>query len=40
MNVAVGGTNGFFPDGAGKPWSNGDPHAINAFWDSKNTQWG
>lgn len=25
MNVAVGGTNGFFPDGQGnKPWFNGD----------------
>ncbi len=38
INLAVGGTNGYFPDGFGKPWSNTDPHAINAFWNSKN-QW-
>lgn len=29
MNLAVGGTNGFFPDGVSnpspKPWSNGSP---------------
>lgn len=29
LNLAVGGTNGFFPDGAsnpgGKPWSNQSP---------------
>lgn len=32
MNTAVGGTNGFFPDGVqnagyNKPWSNDDPKA-------------
>jgi beta-glucanase (GH16 family) len=33
FNVAVGGTGGYFPDGVGnKPWSDGDPHAVNAFW--------
>jgi len=33
FNVAVGGTGGYFPDGVGsKPWSNSDPHAVNAFW--------
>jgi hypothetical protein len=38
MNVAVGGTGGYFPDGVGnKPWSNGDPHAVNAFWNNKGT---
>lgn len=35
MNVAVGGTNGYFPDAPNKPWNNGDPHAINSFWDRK-----
>ena len=35
MNVAVGGTNGYFPDGGNKPWSNNDPHAVNSFWDRK-----
>jgi beta-glucanase (GH16 family) len=32
FNVAVGGTGGYFPDGVGnKPWSDTDPHAVNAF---------
>jgi len=35
FNVAVGGTNGYFPDGNGKPWSNSDPHAVNAFWSAE-----
>jgi beta-glucanase (GH16 family) len=39
FNVAVGGTNAYFPDGAcGKPWSNNDPHAVNAFYNAKG-QW-
>jgi len=39
MNVACGGTNGYFPDGmGGKPWSDTDPHAINSFWNAVN-QW-
>jgi len=39
LNVAVGGTNGYFPDGQGsKPWSDTDPHAVDAFWNAKN-QW-
>lgn len=38
INLAAGGTNGYFPDGFGKPWSDGDPHAVNAFWDA-NAQW-
>ena len=38
LNVACGGTNSYFPDGNGKPWSNTDPHAVNAFTDAKN-QW-
>lgn len=39
MNVAVGGTNGYFPDGQGnKPWANTSPHAMNDFWQGKN-QW-
>jgi len=41
FNVAVGGTNGFFPDGnhygsATKPWSNNSPHAAADFWAKKN----
>jgi len=37
FEVAVGGTNGYFPDGMdGKPWNNGDPHAVNSFWNAVN----
>ncbi|KAF6031870.1 GNBPB5 [Bugula neritina] len=41
MNVAVGGTNGFFPDNVGnagynKPWSNRDTNAPEKFWRAKN----
>jgi len=36
--LAVGGQNGYFPDGIGnKPWTNADPHAINAFWAAKDS---
>jgi len=39
MNVAVGGTGSYFPDGlGGKPWSNKDEHAVNAFWNARG-QW-
>ncbi|KAG0222727.1 hypothetical protein BGW42_006349 [Actinomortierella wolfii] len=39
MNVAVGGTAGYFPDGYGnKPWSDRSPHAVNEFYDAKD-QW-
>ena len=39
LNVAVGGTNAYFPDGVGgKPWTNADQHAVNAFWNAKQ-QW-
>lgn len=39
MNVAVGGTNAYFPDGqCGKPWSNTDPASVNAFYNAKE-QW-
>lgn len=38
FNVAVGGTGGYFPDGNGKPWSDEDPHAVNAFWAAQD-QW-
>lgn len=35
LNVAVGGTNGFFQDGVGnKPWGNQSPTAPKEFWDS------
>ena len=33
LNVAVGGTNGWFDDGVqGKPWVNDDPSAKLEFW--------
>ena len=36
MNVAVGGTNGYFPDGqCGKVWSDTDPVAVNAFYNAE-----
>jgi len=38
LNVAAGGTNGYFPDDSNKPWKNTDPNAINAFWNAKD-QW-
>jgi len=35
FDVAIGGTNGYFADGVGnKPWSNTDPHAVNAFYNA------
>ena len=41
LNVAVGGTNGYFPDGwtnanGPKPWSNESPTAHKDFWLAKN----
>ncbi|KAJ3144668.1 hypothetical protein HK101_002623 [Irineochytrium annulatum] len=36
MNVAVGGTNGYFPTAA---WSNTSPHAALDFWNAKGS-WG
>lgn len=38
INLACGGTNGYFPDGDGKPWSDTDQHAVNSFYDAK-AQW-
>ena len=38
FDLAAGGTNSYFPDGDGKPWSNADSNAINKFWAAKN-QW-
>jgi hypothetical protein len=36
LNLAVGGTNGYFPDGqGGKPWSDTDSHSVNAFYNAK-----
>jgi len=41
MNVAVGGTNGFFPDDVPsnppKPWSNDSPHAFLDFWNGRDS---
>ncbi|KAK2725322.1 hypothetical protein QYM36_001689 [Artemia franciscana] len=40
MNLAVGGTNSFFPDeavnsGPPKPWSNQSPQALLDFWNAR-----
>jgi hypothetical protein len=36
INLAVGGTANYFPDGVGgKPWNNNDPKAVNKFYESK-----
>ncbi|KAG0083985.1 hypothetical protein BGZ92_010298 [Podila epicladia] len=36
MNVAVGGSAGYFPDGVGnKPWSDKSEHAVNEFYAAK-----
>jgi len=44
FNVAVGGTNGFFPDGnhyggTTKPWANTSPQAAEDFWNARSA-WG
>ncbi|KAK9891859.1 hypothetical protein WA026_017347 [Henosepilachna vigintioctopunctata] len=42
LNVAVGGTSGYFPDNSynsnGKPWKNSSPNAARDFWNN-NWQW-
>lgn len=39
INLAVGGTNGWFEDGmAGKPWMDRSPIARKEFWD-KRKEW-
>lgn len=36
INLAVGGTNGYFPDGVqGKPWSDRSERAAAEFYDNK-----
>lgn len=37
LNVAVGGTGGYFTHG---PWSNSDPNAAHAFIEAKDKTWG
>ena len=38
LNVAVGGTNGWFQDGqSGKPWVDASPTAKLEFWNARNT---
>lgn len=38
LNVAVGGTNGWFEDGkSGKPWVDGSPTAKKDFWTARDT---
>lgn len=41
MNLAVGGTNGYFPDEGNqsdKPWKNASPQASTDFWNGRH-QW-
>lgn len=38
LDIGVGGTNGWFPDGTDKPWLNGSPTAMRDFWLAKD-QW-
>lgn len=41
LNLAVGGTNGFFPDSGNeseKPWLNSSPQAATDFWNGRD-QW-
>ncbi|PPJ58010.1 hypothetical protein CBER1_03850 [Cercospora berteroae] len=39
LNVAVGGTNGYFKDGeSGKPWADASAVAKKEFWEARN-QW-
>lgn len=39
LNTAIGGTNGYFPDGIdGKPWWNGSPTPAADFWNNRD-QW-
>lgn len=38
INLAVGGTNGFFPEEGnvgGKPWRNSSPTPIRDFWNGR-----
>lgn len=40
LNVAVGGTNGWFEDGVeGKPWVDASPTAMKDFWNAKEEWW-
>ena len=40
INLAVGGTNGYFPDGVGaKPWSDHSERASSEFFDNKGQWW-
>lgn len=39
INIAVGGTSGFFPDGKhDKPWNATSPSAMKDFWEHR-SQW-
>ncbi len=40
LNVAVGGTSGFFDDSTpGKPWKDHSPTAVRDFWAAKSAWW-
>lgn len=36
FNIAVGGTNGFFPEVPNKPWRNDSWNATADFWNGRN----
>lgn len=38
LDVAVGGTSGWFPDGSEKPWLDGSATAMGDFWSAR-SQW-
>jgi len=38
LDLAIGGTNGWFPDGSEKPWLDGSSTAMGDFWRFK-SQW-
>ena len=37
LNLAVGGTTGFFEDGGNKPWSNDSPNSPKEFWEARDS---
>jgi hypothetical protein len=37
LNLAVGGTTGYFEDGGNKPWSNDSPNSVATFWDARDS---
>ncbi|KAI9105507.1 beta-1,3-glucan-binding protein [Phlyctochytrium arcticum] len=40
INLAVGGTSGFFKDGPDRPWAKDSKSAAKDFWTAKDSGWG